>query len=103
MTEENHWTIDRRVPIALIAGLAVQFGAAVWWASAMDARMTGLEASDEGQAAQLDALSADAQRMQVSAATVSAQLSAVRESITELKDAQRETNDLLHRYLENRP
>ena len=103
MTEENHWTIDRRVPIALIAGLAVQFGAAVWWASAMDARMTGLEASDEGQAARLDALSADAQRMQVSAATVNAQLAAVRESITELKDAQRETNDLLRRYLENRP
>ena len=103
MTEENHWTIDRRVPIALIAGLAVQFGAAVWWASAMDARMTGLEASDEGQAAQLDTLSADAQRMQVSAATVGAQLTAMRESLAEVKAGQRETNELLRRYLEGKP
>lgn len=33
------WQLDKRVPIALIITLMVQFGAGVWFASRMDSRV----------------------------------------------------------------
>ena len=35
-----HWTIDRRIPLALITTLLVQFGGFVWWFSSVESRLT---------------------------------------------------------------
>lgn len=35
MTDERHWTVDKRVPLALIVTLVVQTAGIVWWASSM--------------------------------------------------------------------
>ena len=34
MTDETptHWTLDKRIPVALITGLAIQSAGIVWWA-----------------------------------------------------------------------
>lgn len=32
---ERHWTVDKRVPLALIVTLVVQTAGIVWWASSM--------------------------------------------------------------------
>lgn len=40
---EDHWHLDKRVPIALVIMLAVQAMTAVWWASGMDSRVATLE------------------------------------------------------------
>ena len=37
---EVHWTIDRRIPLALITTLLVQFGGFVWWFSSVESRLT---------------------------------------------------------------
>jgi hypothetical protein len=37
---DPHWTIDRRIPLALIATLLVQFGGFVWWFSSVESRLT---------------------------------------------------------------
>lgn len=34
-TDQTHWTVDRRVPLALIVTLIVQTAGIVWWASSM--------------------------------------------------------------------
>jgi hypothetical protein len=38
-----HWSIDRRIPLALIATLLLQFGGFVWWVSSVEFRLTHKE------------------------------------------------------------
>jgi len=37
---DPHWSIDRRIPLALITSLLVQFGGFVWWFSSVESRLT---------------------------------------------------------------
>ena len=39
----ENWHLDRRVPIALIATIAMQTGMGIWWASSMSERMSQIE------------------------------------------------------------
>lgn len=40
----DDWHLDKRIPIAIIAAILMQSSAAIWWASAVSARMEVLEA-----------------------------------------------------------
>jgi hypothetical protein len=37
---ELHWTIDRRIPLALSTTLLIQFGGFIWWFSSVESRLT---------------------------------------------------------------
>ncbi|MEY5101015.1 MAG: hypothetical protein RJA36_3734 [Pseudomonadota bacterium] len=39
MSEPTQWHLDKRVPVGLIAGLALQTAGIVWWASHLSARV----------------------------------------------------------------
>lgn len=39
----NYWTIDRRVPLALVAALLVQFDGFAWWESSVESRLNAKE------------------------------------------------------------
>jgi hypothetical protein len=41
--EKPHWTVDRRVPLALVIMLLAQTGGAVWWTSSLNSRVSSLE------------------------------------------------------------
>lgn len=41
--DDQHWHIDRRVPVVLVLTLLVQFGGAVWWARGAEERIAALE------------------------------------------------------------
>lgn len=41
---EEPWHLDKRVPVALIATLFLQFGAGVWWASGTDRDLQQIKA-----------------------------------------------------------
>lgn len=48
MTDEEqkpHWSLDRRVPIAVIVALCFQAAAFVWFAATLNARVNALEAN----------------------------------------------------------
>lgn len=51
--ERPHWSLDRRVPIAIIFALLVQTFGAIWWAASfsasMDQRVKSLEATTEAK------------------------------------------------------
>jgi hypothetical protein len=53
---ESHWTLDRRVPLALILALILQTGGLVWWASSLSERVNTLERRAEATAPQGDRL-----------------------------------------------
>lgn len=41
--EKEHWSVDKKVPIALIVAILGQTGAFVWWGATMSARVDILE------------------------------------------------------------
>lgn len=44
MSENEHWTLDKRVPVAGVLAIMIQTGVAIWWASGLDGRVKALEA-----------------------------------------------------------
>jgi hypothetical protein len=53
---DTHWTLDRRVPLALILALVLQTAGLVWWASSLSERVNTLERRAEATAPQGDRL-----------------------------------------------
>lgn len=44
---EEHWHLDKRVPIALIFAIVVQTAGAFWWASDISGRVARLESDSQ--------------------------------------------------------
>ena len=38
-----HWTVDKRIPLALLVTIALQTGGIVWWAAGLSSRVASLE------------------------------------------------------------
>jgi hypothetical protein len=77
MSEEEdckHWTVDRRVPLALIVAMAMQTGGLVWWASSLSERVNTLERRADQTAPQADRLT-----------RVEVKIESIQEGITEIK------------------
>ena len=53
---DQHWTLDKKVPIALIIVLFFQFASGVWFMSKLDSRVSSLEDSSKLTAPQADRL-----------------------------------------------
>lgn len=47
MTASSGWSIDRKVPLAVVMTLLVQTGGVVWWASSTNARLANVESKVE--------------------------------------------------------
>jgi hypothetical protein len=41
--DDKKWHLDKKVPIALIATIAIQTGAFIWWAASLSERVNTLE------------------------------------------------------------
>ena len=52
----KHWTIDKRVPLALILTISIQTCGIVWWASGLTTRVEQLERQAQATAPQADRL-----------------------------------------------
>jgi hypothetical protein len=56
ISEASRWSVDRRVPVTVIAMLAIQTFAIVWWAGSISQRVSSLEESRIMTAPQSDRL-----------------------------------------------
>lgn len=45
MTQDRHWHLDRKVPLALMLTIAFQTGIFIWWAAQLSERVNTLERS----------------------------------------------------------
>lgn len=43
MSEKEHWTVDKKIPIALVLALLGQTGGIVWWVSSLNSRVSTVE------------------------------------------------------------
>lgn len=41
--DEEHWHIDRRIPVAVLLTLSLNLGAFVWWAASSNERLNSVE------------------------------------------------------------
>lgn len=47
MTNREHWQIDKRIPVAVLATTLIQSAVIVWWAATADARLSAVEKRQE--------------------------------------------------------
>lgn len=40
---KQHWTVDKRIPLALVITIVLQTGGLVWWAATISSRVAVLE------------------------------------------------------------
>ena len=95
----DSWKIDRHIPLALIVTVLAQGAMIVWWGSGVDSRLSQEAARNDHQDSQIEAAEATLSSQQVTAATATADLRAVRESLGEVKQALAEQNTLLREIL----
>ena len=43
MSEREHWSVDKKIPLALVITLLIQTGGVVWWSSQLNSRVTVVE------------------------------------------------------------
>ncbi|QEN88239.1 hypothetical protein FZC33_18860 [Labrys sp. KNU-23] len=43
MSEREHWSVDKKIPLALVITLLIQTGGVVWWSSQLNSRVTVIE------------------------------------------------------------
>ena len=88
MDDDKHWSLDRRVPLALIWTILAQTGLAVWWAR-------GQQASIEQQAHRISALEAAR-----ASDRVGERLSTLESQMGEAKDMLHHIDDRTQRLVE---
>lgn len=100
---ELAWHLDKKVPLALICTIAVQTGVFIWWLSEQSARLEMVVQNNTTQDVQIASLKDSANEQEVVGAVAASQMVAVRESLQEIKDVQKEMGELLRRALQNTP
>lgn len=99
---QEHWSVDKRVPLALIFTVAVQTGVFIWWMAGLDQRVEQLGQSDAAQDARIMDVERVTQGQAVAAAGITAQIGAMRETLDQVRQDQRQTNDLLRQLMDGR-
>lgn len=74
MDVDRRWTVDKKIPVAIILTILVQTAGGIWWAATVNARVNTLEASIIQAAPQADRLT-----------RVEVQLEVVKDGISEIK------------------
>ena len=82
--QDNHWHLDKRVPIALIAGLLLQAAGFGWWAAAIDARVTSNARDITRVERQIEAIIAASQAQAVQLGRIEEAVIGLRSDITRL-------------------
>lgn len=99
MAEKESWHLSKAVPVSLLIGMALQLGMGIWWASTLESRVTEAITQNVQQDVRLHDIEVDAQGQRVAAASVAAQLGAIKESMDQFRTDQRETNDLIRQLI----
>lgn len=97
MTDDSpmHWSVDKRVPLALIITILFQTGVAVWWASSITGRVATLENERAVEQVQRTSLGASIGTTSNDIATLKANVEAINRSIQTNADTTHESlNDL---------
>jgi hypothetical protein len=82
----DHWSFDKRIPIALIGTMVFQFGTGVWYFSNLDSRVTNLEKITERTSSVSISLASDAQVTKDRVLKLEMLVTDIRDGISEIKE-----------------
>jgi hypothetical protein len=94
-SETKAWHVDRTINLSIVFMVVAQFAGGIWWVSGLSNRLDTAIIANDKQDSRLVSLEGVINAQAVNAATLTAQLTAMRESLAEMKSAQAETNRLL--------
>lgn len=95
------WHLDKTVNLSVVFMVFAQFGGMLWWVSGVSNRVETATSINQQQDTRIQAIENVTNAQAITAATTAAQLAAVRESLSDLKNAQSETNRLLRDLVTN--
>lgn len=101
MTEglREHWTLDKRIPLALIFAVLMQSFAAIWWASTTNEKIESLTRVTQTNYQNIEGLKQSGQAQSIRAENLSGRIDRLADSIDKLQKDVTVTNDLLQTYL----
>lgn len=97
------WHLDKRVPLAIIVSILAQTGGIIWWASAIDRRVTELELTKTEIAAEMSARNIVNARQDQAIVRLETQFLGIGDNMRALADAIKEVNAKLDRLVERGP
>lgn len=82
---ETHFTIDKRVPVAVILTMSINIAALIWFASSLNSRVQSLENRAENFSVQTDRLGTDVRAQSERLVRVETKVDTIQTNIAELK------------------
>lgn len=87
----------------MIFTLVMQTALGVWWAAGLSATVAQVAGVNDAQDARLGRVEQSTQAQAIAAAGITAQISAMRDTLEQVREDQRETNSLLRQALGQKP
>lgn len=100
--EGNPWTVDRRIPLALVLTIMIQTSAGVWWASSISEKVGFNVKTIDRQGAQIELNRTSVNQIDRTNTKLIEQIQHLREDTNDLKKAQIETNVILRELFRQR-
>ncbi len=83
--QNSHWTVDRRVPVAIIGAIILQSLTAVWWAASLSSQVNSSQARIET----LEHLATQAIQQSVTIARLEEKMNAVNDKLNSVQEVSR--------------
>jgi uncharacterized protein HemX len=100
---QEHWHLDRRVPVAIIFAIALQSAGAIWWAASMSERMEQIEQRQQAAGARAEAADARQAEQGQRIAVLTEAVANTNRNLERLQGEISTTNQLLRDYLMRLP
>lgn len=93
------WHLDKKVPVGIILAIFCQTMAGAYWVSHQEARITEAIATNAAQDSRIHDIELSTQASRETAATLTERLNGISDQLSQLRQDQRETNDLLRQVI----
>ena len=99
---ETSWHLSKSVLLPILFALAVQAAGGVWFMSGLNSQVAQLVRANDLQDARINQVEQSAQAQAVTAATFNAQIAAITDTLSQIRQDQRAMNDLLRQLAETK-
>lgn len=98
--DRGDWHLDKSVPLGIIFVLIVQMAGGIWFMSALNSQVAQIARANEIQDGRLDGVEKSAQNMAIAGATTTSQISAITDTLNQIRTDQRSQIQMLREILE---
>ena len=103
MADETSWHLDKKVPIAFIFTIILQTSGVSYFISGLSFEVSEAINHNTTQDNRLDSLTSVTQNQAILTATVTQQITGLKDTLDQVRQDQRETNSLLRQALGKQP